>query len=248
MRLIVRLFSVAVAALCPVALVWAQGSPSEKPSATAASTPARNDVDHVYFGKAAAGKAVQLAEMLKTPNPKDPMPGHFILLRHQEGDAWDYCLITHIGTKATVEAAPFQVPSAMRDVSDWHNDTFVNGPSWEEFTKAMAISDDAKSKSGGSVYVVSVFRPTSGHRDDLEKILSAPPNRPSDTSAGTVLMQHLEGAPWTFLSVVRYNSWQDFATNDMNNVTESNKNEGGWFAFRAYSAFHTDTLANRIAP
>ena len=61
-------------------------------------------------------------------------------------------------------------------------------------------------------------------------------------------LQHLEGGPWTFLTVVRYNSWQDFATNDMNNVTQSNKNEGGWFEFRKYSAYHTDTLANRIAP
>jgi hypothetical protein len=174
MKLIVRLLSIGVAALCPLALVWAQSSPSEKPSTAASSAPARNDVYHVYFGKAAAGKAVQLAEMLKTPNPKDPMPGHFILLRHQEGDAWDYCLITHLGAKATVDATPFQVPAAMRDVSDWHNDTFVNGPSWEEFTKAMAISDDAKGKSGGSVYVVSLFRPTPGHREDLEKILSAP--------------------------------------------------------------------------
>ena len=96
--------------------------------------------------------------------------------------------------------------------------------------------------------MVSVYRPTPGHREDLEKILSAPPNRPSDTSAGTVLMQHLEGAPWTFLTVVRYNSWQDFATNDMNNATQSNKNEGGWFDFRQYSAYHTDTVTNRIAP
>ena len=248
MKLIIRFLTLGVVALSPLALVWAQSSPSEKPTAATSSPAARTDVYHVYFGKAAPGKAAQLAELLKTPNPKDPMPGHFILLRHQEGDAWDYCLITHIGAKATVEAAPFQVPAAMRDVSDWHNDTFVNGPSWEEFTKAMAISDDAKSKSGGSVYVVSVFRPTPGHVEDLEKILSAPPNRPSDTSAGTALMRHLEGGPWTFLTVVRYNSWQDFATNDMNNVTESNKNEGGWFAFRAYSAFHTDTLTNRIAP
>src|SRR5438874_13259096 len=192
MKLIIRFLTIGVAALCPLAVVWAQSSPSEKPAA-ASSAPARNNVYHVYFGKAAAGKAVQLAEMLKTPNPKDPMPGHFILLRHQEGDAWDYCLITHLGTKATVEATPFQVPPAMRDVGDWHNDTFVNGPSWEEFTKAMAISDDAKSKSGGSVYVVSVFRPTPGHLEDLEKLLSAPPNRPSVTSAGTVLMRIIDG-------------------------------------------------------
>src|SRR5207245_11235763 len=120
MKLIVRVLSVAVAALCPLALVWAQSSPSEKLSAAASSAPARNNVYHVYFGKAAAGKAVQLAEMLKTPNPTDPMPGHFILLRHQEGDAWHYCLITHIGAKETVEATRFPVPPATIDVSYWH--------------------------------------------------------------------------------------------------------------------------------
>jgi len=247
MKINVCLLNLALAALLPTGFVQAQSSAAPKAS-PAPSSPPRTDVYHVLFDKAAPGKEAQLAELLKTPDPKNPMPGHFILLRHQEGDAWDYCLITHLGTKATVEATPFQVPSAMRDVSDWHTDTFVNGPSWDEFSKAMAISDDAKSKSAGSVYVVSVFRPTAGHRDELEKLLGAPPNRPSDTSAGTVLMQHLEGGPWTFLTVVRYNSWQDFATNDMNNVTQSNKNEGGWFDFRQYSAYHTDTVTNRIAP
>ena len=189
-----------------------------------------------------------VSRIVENAKSERPLPGHFIVLRHQEGDAWDYCVITHLGAKVTVDATPFQVPSSMRDVTDWHNDTFVNGPSWDQFTKAMAISDDTKSKSAGSVYAVSVFRPTAGHRDELEKLLAAPPNRPSDTSAGTVLMQHLEGGPWTFLTVVRYNSWQDFATNDMNNVTQSNKNEGGWFDFRQYSAYHTDTVTNRIAP
>ena len=87
----------------------------------------------------------------------------------------------------------------MQDMTDWHNDTFVNGPSWDEFAEAMGISDDAKGKGPGSVYVVSVFRrggcsrKTAGHREELEKLLGAPPNRPGDISAGTVLMQHLEG-------------------------------------------------------
>jgi hypothetical protein len=40
----------------------------------------------------------------------------------------------------------------------------------------------------------------------------------------------------------------DFATNDMNNVTQSDRNQGGGFEFRAYSAYHTDTVTNRIAP
>src|SRR5437660_11569550 len=147
MKLIIRFLTIGLAALSPLALVWAQSSTSEKSAAAASSSPARNDVYHVYFGKAAPGKAAQLAELLKTPNPKDPMPGHFVLLRHQEGDSWDYCLITHIGAKATVEATPFQVPANLRDVTEWHNDTFVNGPSWGEFTKALGISDEAKAKS-----------------------------------------------------------------------------------------------------
>src|SRR6478609_10013020 len=161
MKINICLLNLALTALLPTGFVQAQSSPAAKAS-SAPSSPARTDVYHVYFGKAAPGKAVQLAELLKTPNPKDPMPGHFIVLRHQEGDAWDYCVITHLGAKVTVDATPFQVPSSMRDVTDWHNDTFFNGPSWDQFTKAMAISDDAKSKSAGSVYVVSVFRPRRG--------------------------------------------------------------------------------------
>src|SRR5204862_267548 len=85
MKLIIRFLTIGIAALSPLALLWAQSSPSEKSAAGTSSPPVRNDVYHVYFGKAAPGKAVQLADLLKTPNQKDPMPGHFILLRHQEG-------------------------------------------------------------------------------------------------------------------------------------------------------------------
>jgi hypothetical protein len=66
------------------------------------------------------------------------MPDHFIVLRHQDGDAWDYMVITHLGPKATVEAAGPRAPDK-RDLSAWHNDTFVNGPSWEEFHGPWAL-------------------------------------------------------------------------------------------------------------
>jgi hypothetical protein len=66
------------------------------------------------------------------------MRGHFVVLSHQEGDAWDNVVITHLGIK-TVEAADNPAPPDKRDLSDWHNDTFVNGPSWDEFTRAMAL-------------------------------------------------------------------------------------------------------------
>ena len=84
---------------------------------------------------------------------------------------------------------------------DKHDDTFVNGPSWAEFAKEMGIDGDA-AKTAGSVYVVSDYRAAPGHRDALEKMLGEPPNRATDTSSGNVLMAHLEGAPWNFLTIV----------------------------------------------
>ncbi len=67
-------------------------------------------------------------------------------------------------------------------------------------------------------------------------------------SAGTVLMQHLEGGPWTYLTVVRYNSWQDFATTEKNGMADTLKPDSGWMQLREHSTYHNDTLTDRIAP
>jgi hypothetical protein len=152
------------------------------------------------------------ARYLKTADPNVPMSAHRIVLRHQDGEDWDYVVIQHVGTKATVEAKGTPTPAAVGELYAWHNDTFVNGPSWPEFSKALGIDEGSASKTAGSAYVVSVYRAAPGHREQLEKSLSQTPS--GDTSSGTVLMQHLEGGAWTYLTVVRYNSWQDFATTE----------------------------------
>ena len=158
MKSITTVIAISLFSLLPVTFVQGQGSPksaaSEKRPAPAGAGK-RTDVYHVHFTKAALGKAVQLGDWLKTPNPNTPMPTHFIVLRHQDGDAWDYVVITHLGTRASVEAAGTAVPP--------------------------------------------------GHREQLEKMLSEVPSAAGDTTAGNVLMQHLEGAAWTFLSIARYN-------------------------------------------
>jgi hypothetical protein len=92
-----------------------------------------------------------------------------------------------------VEAAGTAVPAAVRDLFAWHSDSFVNGPSWAEFTKALGIDEGSASKTAGSVYVVSVYRAAPGHREHLEKALGQA--TPGDTATGNVLMQHLEGGP-----------------------------------------------------
>jgi hypothetical protein len=211
-----------------------------------AQAAARTDVYHVHFAKATLGKGAEEGDYLKKQGPNAPMPGHYIVMRHQNGEDWDYAVIEHLGTKATVDAAGNPpTPVTARDLNAWHTDTFVNGPAWPQFSKAMGLDDAAR--SAGSVYVVSVFRAAPGHRDELEKSLAQPPGA-GDTVAGNVLMQHLEGGPWHFLTITRYNSWQDFATSEKTSVADTLKPDGGWLGVRNHSTYHNDTLADRIAP
>ena len=251
MKFILTIIATTLFSLLPLTFAHAQDSPKPMAGAKGAAPAGagkRTDVYHVHFTKAALGKAVQLGDWLKTPDSSNPMPDHFIVLRHQDGDAWDYVVITHLGTKATVQAAGTAVPADKRDLSEWHTDTFVNGPSWEEFTRAMGIDADSKSKTGGSVYSVSYYRPAPGHRQQLEQMLSEVASGPTDTTAGNALMQHLEGSNWTFLTIARYNSWEDFATGEKNSVTQTTSKDSPWFRLRDHTAFHTDTLTDRIAP
>ena len=201
----------------------------------ATTSPAPTDVYHVQFAKALPGQATALEKNLKEQDPKNPMASHYILLRHQEGADWDYCLIQHLGPRATVEITP-PPPSATSatPAGAWHEDTFVAGPSWAEFQKSMDFAG-----SGSSVYVVSVHRPAPGHRTQLQELLSRAD--PASKVAGTVVLPHLEGGAWTFLSINRYNSWQDFGAERM--AAASGK---GWLEAREHSAFHTDTIADRV--
>jgi len=198
-------------------------------AATTSAAPARTDVYHVHFTHAAPGKANALGDFMKQPDPNAPMPGHSIVLRHQEGDSWDYV------------TAP--APAAARDASDWHTDTYVSGPAWADFAKAMGINEGA---GKSAVYIVSVYRAVPGHRDQLDGVLNT--QSPGDPAAGNIVLQHLEGAAWTFLSVARYATWEDFVKNEVSAAAEQAKGAGGWATLREPSSYHTDTLADRILP
>jgi hypothetical protein len=250
MKLVARILGTGFLSLCFVTIIHAQtAAPSAASGSSVAggTNSARTDVYHVHFTHAALGKAADLGDSLKTPPPNPtPQPGHTVILRHQYGDSWDYVAISHYGTKFTVEAARPQVPGAQRDLSDWHNDTIVNGPSWAEFSRALGL-DDAK-KTSGAVYVVSFYRAAPGHRDAAEKTLAQPPDPATDKAAGTVLMQHLEGSPWQYLGIVRYNSWQDLATSQANSVPSTSKKDSPWSQMREHVVYHTDTLCDRTLP
>ena len=223
----VRLTLVFLTILASAAAVGAQ-----TPAAAAAT-----DVYHVMFVKAAPGQAAALAKDLQQPDPKNPMASHFILLRHQEGADWDYCLIQHVGAKASVEI-PAAPPAAGAAPTAWHEDTFVAGPSWPEFQRATGL---AGNQTGSPVFVVSVQRAVPGHRQQLLDALNQPGSNPK-TAPPSVTLTHLEGGPWQFLSVTRYASWQEFGADQTANGAGSQ----GWLDIRQHSAFHTDTIADRV--
>ncbi|MGH8639576.1 MAG: hypothetical protein ACREUZ_20780, partial [Burkholderiales bacterium] len=131
-----------------------------------------------------------------------------------------------------------QPPAAGTPTRAWHDDTFVAGPSWPEFEKAMGLSG---SQSGNPVYVVSVHRAVPGHRVQLLESL----NRPSPSSkvtVGNVILIHMEGAAWQMLNITRYGSWQDLGTDRAAAAAGGE----GWAEVRQHSAFHTDTIADRV--
>jgi hypothetical protein len=204
----------------------------------AAKPAAAGDVYHVHFNKAALGKAVELGQRLSQPDTSAAMPAHFIVLRHQEGDDWDYVVIQHLGPKATVDTTPSPLAPAMRDQSAWHSDTFASGPPWPEFARAMGIGD---AKSANAVYIVGAFRAAPGHREQVQQMLTQPGQ--SKVPTGSVVLQHLEGAPWNFVSITRYNSWQDLAAD-----RAAPPNVDGWKQTRDHTASHHDTIADRLAP
>ena len=171
------------------------------------------------------------------------MPGHSIILRHQTGDAWDFVAIEHLGPKVTLEAARPAPPPAARDASDWHTDTYVTGPAWADFAKAMGINEGA---GKSAIYIVSVYRAIPGHREQLDALLST--ISAGDPAAGNVVLQHLEGDAWTFLGISRYATWEDFVKSETNSIAEQAKTSADWAKVRDHSSYHTDTLADRISP
>lgn len=201
-------------------------------------SPGGDDVYHVSFSKAVPGQAVALGKALSQPDPAMPMPDHFVVLRHREGDDWDYVVIQHMGPTATVSAKTGG-PGPGAKLTAWHNDTFVTGPSWGEFTKALGLGGGAAS----AVYTVAVHRPVPGHREELRTALSAP--APGKVQTGDVILQHVQGSEWSFLTITRYDSWQDFATD---RAAAAAADASGWGDVRQHSAFHRDTIADRIHP
>jgi hypothetical protein len=195
---------------------------------------------HIHISKAAPGKLPQLIEAYKSaPAPAADEPQVTpIILRHRDGDEWDLIAITPLGKQVTLSAsAP---PQATQDyyqrlgpLSDWHNDTFVVGPSWAVVQKALVVA------KGEPVYVVTDYRALPGHRPQLRQVLD---RGAQDTPGRNVLFAHVEGAAWNFLDITRYDSWADVGAPPPQPPAGTQPQDQG-LAMRDHVAVHHDTIA-----
>ncbi len=77
--------------------------------------------------------------------------------------------------------------------------------------------------------------------------LSAP-GPSSKIQTGNVLLQHLEGSEWTFGDDHPLRLLAGSGTERAAAASAGDATAGGWADIRQHSAFHRDTLADRIYP
>jgi len=236
-----RCLSMAGIALLAVPAVHAQApsAAGKRPVPAAFS-----QIYHVSFVQAAPGKIGELEKMMMTPAPGATSPGHTLALRHREGSAWDFVTIEHIGATATVEAG---WPGPARELRAWHDDTFVAGPPWDVFAKAMGVDG-----APNAVYVLSTYRGAPGHRAQLDDTLDRVQASAAKPDRG-VILRHVEGGAWDSLVISRYDSWQEFAADMVDDATAEQREKRAGLtvpagqALREHAGSHTDTIAVRVA-
>jgi len=66
-----------------------------------------------------------------------------------------------------------------------------------------------------------------------------------DTPGRSITLTHVQGAPWTFLVLTRYDSWRQFAEEEEKAATADAKAPAGdrGMELREHLAVHHDTIA-----
>ena len=182
------------------------------------------------------------------PNGKGPM-----IFRHESGDDWDLLVIYSQGAQTHIDANPAYT-DAQRKLRErvmgdyiWHTDTYATGPALADVEKALDLPKD----STGGLYLVGEYTALNGHVRQLDDILTR--DMASARAGGAVRFDHVQGAPWDFLVLYRYASWQDYAAAETDPGADDAARKQGFkdstqvaFALREHMAAHHDTFVGRI--
>jgi hypothetical protein len=221
-----------------------------------APTTSSREIYRIHFFKAAPGKLPDLLDAyLSLPAPPN---GHGpMIFRHQSGDDWDLLVIYSQGAQAHIDANPAyteaQLKLRARVMGDyiWHTDTYASGPALAEVEKALALPKDLPKDSKNGLYLVEDYTALNGHVTQLDDILTR--DMASARAGGSVRFDHVQGAPWDFLVMYRYASWQDYVADETDPRADDAARKQGFkdsaqvaFALREHMAAHHDTFAGRI--
>lgn len=225
--------SVIIVFLLNATIAVAQGSQQAAPA---------YELYHIHIVASAPGKLTELIETYKNgPRPEADEPQVTpIILRHAQGGEWDLMVITPLGkqTTITVAAAPQAVldfNQRVQPLTNWHADTFVAGPAWAVVQKMLVPV------KGEPVYQVSDYRSLPGHRAQLLQVLNDSP-----AASRSILFSHVEGAPWNFLNVTRFDSWAELGAPPQPAAGGATPQQTG-LALRNHMAVHHDTIATYVS-
>lgn len=228
-----NILSLFIVLLLSATIIAAQGSQQAAPA---------YELYHIHIVAAAPGKLPELIEAYKNaPGPSADEPQVTpIMLRHAQGGAWDLIVITPLGKQTTITASV--PPQAVQDfnarlapLSSWHGDTFAIGPVWTIVQKMLVPA------KGEPIYQVSDYRSLPGHRAQLQKVLVDSP-----AAERSVLFAHIEGAPWNFLNITRFDSWAELGAPPQPAAEGATQQQTG-LALRTHMAVHHDTIATYVS-
>jgi hypothetical protein len=244
----VRALAFVVASLHP-GLLMAESpqAPAAGQGGTQAAAPGANT--HVYrvsAFRAAPGQTTNLEKLLTSaPSPGAGAGDFAVVFRHRQGHEWDYMTVEHMGEQATIDlrtgpAAPPDSPLSQSIA--WHGDTYAAGPPLDAFRKALN-PQGGQAGANAAIYVISDYMAAAGHRGQLRQVLGT---IAEETPGRSVTLSHVEGAPWNFLVITRYDSWRQFAEEEEASAAQAAKSPGAGnpgLALREHLAVHHDTFA-----
>jgi hypothetical protein len=228
------------------------GGTTQQPSPSAQAT----DVYHITAVRAAPGKAQDLLKLLTAPpsGPSSiPEPDFEVLFQHRDGYEWDFLGVQHMGQSMTMRppatpAGPASAATPFSQLVAWHADSFAAGPALAEFRRVLAL--EGSSANERAVYVITDYLPAAGHRAELRQLLD---QIAGEAPGRSVTLTHMEGAPWTYLTVQRYDSWHQLADETEPSTSTTSSASAGrgqsprFFQLREHMALHHDTYASAVA-
>lgn len=216
------------------------------------SSSGQREIYRIHFFKAAPGRLPDLIDAY-TSLPNAPAGYRPMIFRHQFGDDWDLLVIYAQGAQAHIDASPSYTEAQRklreRVMSDyiWHTDTYASGPPQADVDAAMALPKEARD----GVYLVEDYTALNGHVQQLEGVLAR--DIGLGRTKGAVRFDHVQGAPWDFLVMFRYGSWQEYAAAQTDPTINDRARQQGFkdaaeigLVLREHMAAHHDTFVSRI--